>query len=99
MEEAQLVASLLTTIMKEQAVAAGRAMAAFCVVRQHLWLSQSRLQLTDRNSLFKLTVNSSAFFASGAVRMLQAAQAVRRYGNELSGSLSYHQRGRRSRTT
>lgn len=97
MEEVQLVASLLATIMKEQAVAAGRAMAAFWVARRHLWLSQSRLQVADRNSLIGLPIEPSAMFGDNALRLLQDAQAARRYANELSTPPTYRQRGRRPR--
>ena len=88
-EEIQLVSSLLSLAAKEQAVAAGKAIASLWVARRHLWLAQSRFQPADRTSLIGLPVEPTAMFGSGALTMLQQAQEARRYASELSGPFAY----------
>ncbi|KAM3588091.1 uncharacterized protein V6R79_021034, partial [Siganus canaliculatus] len=86
-EEDQQVSSLLVKLVKEQAVAMGRAMASLWMVRRHPWLSQSRLQGEDRACLLRLPVVPSALFGPDANRMLQQAQDARRYAREMTGML------------
>lgn len=45
--ELQEVSSLLPKLMREQGVAAGKALSGFWQARRHLWLSQSQLQPED----------------------------------------------------
>ena len=68
------MSSLLAKLMKEQAVVTGRALASLCMVRRHLWLSQSQLQGEDRACLLRLPVVPSAMFGPDAKVMLQQAQ-------------------------
>ncbi|KAK0147363.1 hypothetical protein N1851_013231 [Merluccius polli] len=70
---------------KEQAVAAGKAIASLWVARRHLWLAQSRFQPADRTSLIGLPVEPTAMFGSGALTMLQQAQEARRYATVALG--------------
>ncbi|KAJ8364944.1 hypothetical protein SKAU_G00137750 [Synaphobranchus kaupii] len=98
-EEIILVSSHLSTIMTEQAEAAGRALATFWVVRRHLWLSQSRLQQEDRDCLLKLPVEPSTMFGPDAVRMLQQAQEARRCACKVSGILGSRPRGSQTRAS
>ena len=49
-----MASSCLSSVVKEQAEAAGSALASFWVVRRHLWLSQSQLQQGDRDCLLKV---------------------------------------------
>ena len=95
MEEVQLVSSLLSLAVKEQAIAAGNAIASLWVARRHLWLAQSRFQPADHTSFTGLPIEPTAMFGSGALTMLQQAQEARRYASELSGPLAYPQRSRR----
>ena len=85
--ELQAASSCLSSVMKEQAEAAGRALASFWVVRRHLWLSQSQLQQGDRDCLLRLPVDPSAVFGPDAARLLQQARENRRCAQEVSGSL------------
>ncbi|XP_053190141.1 uncharacterized protein LOC128373962 [Scomber japonicus] len=87
--EVQQVSSLLAKLMKEQAVATGRALASLCMVRRHLWLSQSRLQGEDRARLLRLPVVPSAMFGPDAKAMLQQAQEARQCAKEMSGMLRW----------
>ena len=85
--ELQQVSSLLAKSLKEQAVAAGRALASLWVARRHLWLSQSQLQTDDRSCLLRLPVVPSAMFGPGATAMLEQARDARRCAREMSGVL------------
>ena len=67
-EELQMASSCLSSVMKEQAEAAGRALASFWVTRRHLWLSQSQLQQGDRDCLLKVPVEPTAMFGPHATR-------------------------------
>ena len=89
MEEIQLVSFLLSLAIKEQVIAAGKAIASLWVARSHLLLAQSRFQPADRRSLMGLPIEPAAMFGSGALTMLQQAQEARRYASELSGQLAY----------
>ena len=85
--EAQQVSSLLVKLIREQAVATGRAMASLWMVRRHLWLSQSQLQGEDRACLLRLPVAPSALFGPDASKLLQQAQDARRCAREMSSVL------------
>lgn len=96
--ELRTASLFLSSIMKEQAVATGRALASFWVARRHLWLSQSQLQQGDRDCLVQLPVEPSAMFGPNAAQLLQQARDNRRCAQEVSG-LSRRSRGfRRART-
>lgn len=97
-DELQVASSCLSSVMKEQAEAAGSALASFWVARRHLWLSQSRLQQGDRDCFLKLPVDPSAVFGADAAKMLQQAQENRRCAQTVSDNLRRRARGlRRSR--
>ena len=64
-------------LMKEQAEAAGCALASFWVVRHHLWLSQSQLQQGDRDCLLKVPVEPTAMFGPHVTALIQQAQESR----------------------
>ncbi|KAI9534553.1 hypothetical protein NQZ68_012786 [Dissostichus eleginoides] len=83
-EELKQVAYMLPRLIKKQAEAAGKAMAALWLLRRHLWLSQSRLQQEDRACLMKLPVEPSAMFGQEASALLQRAQEARRCAREIS---------------
>ena len=97
MEEIQLVSSLLSLAVKEQAIAAGKVITSLWVARRHLWLAQSRFQPADRTSLTGLVIEPTSMFGSGALTMLQQAQEARRYASELSGPLAYPHKSRHPR--
>ncbi len=86
-EELQVASSCLSSVMKEQAEAAGSALASFWVARRHLWLSQSQLQQGDRGCLLKVPVEPTAMFGPHATALLQQAQESRRCAKEVSGDL------------
>ena len=87
-EELRLASSCLSSVMKEQAEAAGCALASFWVVRRHLWLSQSQLQQGDRDCLLKVPVEPTAMFGPHATALIQQAQESRRCAKEVSGGLA-----------
>ncbi|XP_078025738.1 uncharacterized protein LOC144463846 [Epinephelus lanceolatus] len=77
-EELQTASSCLSSVMKEQAGAAGSALASFWVVRRHLWLSQSQLQQGDRDCLLKVPLEPTAMFGPHATALVQQAQESHR---------------------
>lgn len=85
--ELQQVPLLLPKLMKEQAEAAGRAMAGLWGVKCHLWLSQSMLQQEDRVCLLRLPMEPCAMFEPNATKMLQQAQEARCCACEVLGAL------------
>ena len=87
-EELQMASSCLSSVVKEQAEAAGSALASFWVVRRHLWLSQSQLQQGDRDCLLKVPVESTAMFGPNATGLIQQAQESRHCVKEVSGGLA-----------
>lgn len=96
--ELQQVSSLSVKLVKEQAVAMGRAMASFWVARRHLWLSQSQLGGEDRNCLLQLPIMPSAMFGPNAIDMLKQAQEARRCAREVSTILRQSRGGSYGRT-
>ena len=99
-EELQMASSCLSSVMKEQAEAAGRALASFWVTRRHLWLSQSQLQQGDRDCLLKVPVEPTAMFGPHATALMQQAQESHRCAKEVSGGLARRVTGsRRPRTS
>lgn len=86
-EELQMASSCLSSVMREQAEAAGSALASFWVARRHLWLSQSQLQQGDRDCLLKVPVEPTAMFGPHAAALLQQAQESRCCAKEVSVGL------------
>ena len=76
-EELQMASSCLSSVVKEQAQAAGSALASFWVVKRHLWLSQSQLQQGDRDCLLKVPVEPTEMFGPHATALIQQAQESR----------------------
>ena len=87
-EELRLASSCLSSVMKEQAEAAGCALASFLVVRRHLWLSQSQLQQGDRDCLLKVPMEPTVMFGPHATALIQQAQESCRCVKEVSGGLA-----------
>lgn len=96
-EELQMASSCLSSVMREQAEAAGNALASFWIARRHLWLSQSQLQQGDRDCLLRVPVEPSAMFGPHATALLQQAQESRRCAKEVSGGLVRRAAGSRPR--
>lgn len=85
-----MASSYFSSLMKEQAEAAGRALASFWVVRHHLWLSQCQLQQRDQDCLLKVPVKPTVMFGPDAAKLLQQAQESQCRTQDISGSLSRH---------
>ena len=90
-EELQMATSCLSSVVKEQAEAAGSALASFWVVRRHLWLSQSQLQQGDRDCLLKVLVEPTAMFGPHATALIQQDQESRRCAKEHPVFLWHHE--------
>lgn len=84
--ELQTVSSGFSSVMKDQAEVAGRALASFWVVKYHLWLSQSQSQLQQGHRDFP--VQPSAMFGQDTTKLLQQTAKCRHYAQEVSGGLS-----------
>lgn len=93
-EELQTASSCFSSVMKEQAGAAGSDLASFWVVRRHLWLSQSQLQQGDRDCLLKVPVEPTAMFGPHATALMQQAQESCRCA-KVSGGLARRVTGSR----
>ena len=96
-EELQMASSCLSSVMKEQAEVAGRALASFWVARRHLWMSQSPLQQGDRDCLLKVPMEPTGMFGPHATALLQQAQESRRCAKEVSVGLVGRAAGSRPR--
>ncbi len=92
-DEHQGASSYLSSVIKEQVEAAGRALAFLWVVRCHLCLSPSSSKVIETAS------GSLAMFGPDATKLLQQAQESCRCAREVSGSLSRRYRGSRQVTT
>ncbi|CAL8313926.1 unnamed protein product [Boreogadus saida] len=93
--EFQSATLCLASVSKEQAVASGHSLAQLWVVRQHLWLSQSKLQPADSDCLLRMPVEPTAMFGPQASSLLQQARDRRRCADEVSESLGHQ--GKRAR--
>ncbi|CAL8399143.1 unnamed protein product [Arctogadus glacialis] len=84
--EFQSATMCLASVSKEQGVPSGRSLAQLWVVRQHLWLSQSKLQPADRDCLLRVPVEPTSMFGPQAPSLLQQARDRRRCAEEVSES-------------